>query len=225
MPKNNIELKEPKITKRKYKPETAEKKVKEINEYFDNIAKLPVPEQLKRLNEEYAEMVQEEIDKAALENTKKKIFGRNVILKEKVMHMFLTGNYTQKQIGMALNISPATVHRILAEPQIREAIEKYQEEEDAIVTSALKALRMKALNKAAELIEHGENEMVSAILIRDILDRTGHKPVDKKEVNVQMTYEERLKELAKGVVVEDVDYEVIDDDSKETNTEGEERKW
>lgn len=212
--------KEPVITKRKYTQKTAEKKVKQLDSFHNSLIELPLEERLPHL-EDYKEMIEEEVNKAALENTKKKIFGRNVILKEKVMHMFLSGNYTQRQIAMELNIHPMTVHKILSEPQIREAIEVYQQEEDAIITSSLKAIRAKALNKTMELIDNADNEMVSAILIRDVLDRTGHKPVDKKEINVQMTYEERLQELAKGIVVNDVDYKVIDDEKQNEAPKGE----
>lgn len=211
----------PLITKRKYKEKTANKKVDEMHEYYQDVSALPIEQQIELLEDEYSKEVELEIQRASLENAKKKLFGRNVVLKEKVMHMFLTGKYTQRQIAKSLNVSAATVSRILCEPQIREAIEEYQREEDFIVTSALKALRWKALDKTAELISNSENEMVSAVLIRDVLDRTGHKPVEKKEIKMEMTYEERLQELAKGVIVE-ADYKVIDDNEEQTNTgEGE----
>jgi hypothetical protein len=58
--------------------------------------------------------------------------------------------------------------------------------------------------------------MVQAILIRDILDRTGHKAVEKKQVDVNVTYEERLKKLI------DADY-TVDSDGDKINTEGEDK--
>lgn len=80
--------------------------------------------------------------------------------------------------------------------------------EDKIISAQLKALRSKALDKADELLD-SKNDMVKAIIIRDILDRTGHKPVEKQEIKIEASYEERLKQLIEGVDV--VVYDVEDE--------------
>ena len=51
-----------------------------------------------------------------------------------------------------------------------------------------------------------DNSMVALQAAKDALDRTGHKPTEKKEVQVNMTYEERLNQLINGVEVIDTDF-------------------
>lgn len=144
------------------------------------------------------------------------MFTKYEALKYRFITMFLSGHYSRKQIANTLGVSQQTIERWLKKEDIVTAIRDYQEKESFVIDATMKALRTKALERAAELLD-GDNEMVQAIMIRDILDRTGHKPVEKKQVDVTMTYEERLRALA------NVEYEVINDTSAnaQINTEGE----
>ena len=90
--------------------------------------------------------------------------------------------------------------------EVRNAIEAYQREENIIVDSALKAIRIKAVNKLAELLD-ANNELVQMQATKEILDRTGHQAIQKQEINVNLSYEEKLKKL----IVEDADFTVVDD--------------
>ena len=146
--------------------------------------------------------------------------GRNALLKKRLVHLYCSGKYTNRQLAQIFCVTPGTIGAWLRQEDVKEAITQYQSEEDIIVTSMMKALRIRSIERAAELIE-GDNEMVSAIMIRDLLDRTGHKPVERKEVAVNMTYEERIQKLVEGVDYA-VDIEESDlSQTTEISTEGE----
>lgn len=128
------------------------------------------------------------------------------VLKQKFITMYCSGLYTHKEIARILGVSPNTISHWLRHEEITTAIEAYQKEENLVVDTSLKAIRMKAVNKLSELLD-ASNEMVQLQATREILDRTGHMAVQKQEVNVNVSYEERLRNL----VVEGVDFEVVND--------------
>lgn len=196
------------------------KEIKEKMKQIESLSELPIEDRIKETTNYLEDIIFEQQREIELEKAIDR-FSKNGFLKIKLVRLFCSGLYTQRQIARMLGISETTVGKWLRQEEVMEAIEKYQREEDVLMTASLKALRRKAIERASELIE-GDNEMVSAIMIRDILDRTGHKPVDKKEIDVNMTYEERLQQLI-GVEVE---YEVEEEEatcgeSQEISTEGE----
>ncbi len=152
------------------------------------------------------------------------VYGQYAQVKKRLVHLYISGHFTLRQIAVVLGVSVGTISKWLKQDDVREAIQRFQDEEDIIASSMMKSLRIIAINKQRELIEGAENEMVSAIMIRDLLDRTGHKPVEKKQIEVNMTYEERLQKLVEGV-----EYDVIDVNEsdlsrdKTNNTEGDDK--
>lgn len=147
--------------------------------------------------------------------------GKNALLKKRLVHLYCSGRYTQRQLSQIFCVSPNTIGKWLRQEDVKEAINIIQSEEDILATTMMKALRIKAIERQAELID-GDNPMVSAIMIRDLLDRTGHKPVEKKQVDVTMTYEERLQKLVEGVEYEVTDVEESDlSRPNKISTEGE----
>lgn len=186
---------------------------------------LPLEQQIELAEDKFKELIQREENELERIEVEVPQIGRYAALQHKLIHLYLSGNYSQKQIARILCVGEQTVGRWLREPQIREAIDKYQEEENLIVNSSLRALRMKAIEKANELME-SENEMVASIMVRDVLDRTGHKAVEKKQVDINMTYEQRIQMLMQEEElkenVENVDYTIHGDEPKgKINTEGE----
>lgn len=132
---------------------------------------------------------------------------------QRFVHMYLSGQYTIHQIADLLNMSHYTLRNWLRKPDMRKAIDEYQTDEDQIVKQMLKATRLKALGKMSELIDC-KIEGIAYQAARDVLDRTGHKAVDKKEVNVEIyTFEQQMKEVIKQSNAEkefiDVEYEIV----------------
>lgn len=160
-------------------------------------------------DDEYYKMFIKKAEKELAEHNKKvKLINEFDVLKQKFITMFCSGLYTKRQIADILKVQLKTINEWLCQEDVIQAIEDYQMKEDKIISAQLKALRSKALDKADELLD-SKNDMVKAIIIRDILDRTGHKPVDKQEIKIEASYEERLKQLIDGVDV--VVYDVEDE--------------
>jgi transposase len=198
---------------------------KEIQKHLAPINELmskPLEEQVAEAKEAMMKIIEAQGLEEAI-NREIEITGNNAMIKKRFVHVYCSGKYTIRQIAQMFGVGVTTIYNWLKDPEIKEAIANLQQEEDIIISSMMKALRRTALEKQKELIENAENEMVSAIMIRDLLDRTGHKPVEKKQIDVNMTYEEKLQQLAQGIEIE---YEVIEDDSdlsqsEKMNTEGE----
>jgi hypothetical protein len=99
-------------------------------------------------------------------------------------------------------------------------ITDYQSEEDRVINASLKALRFKADEKQAELLD-SQNDMVASQVAKDILDRTGHKAVEKKEVSHHFTFEQKLQQILNpDTQIEEkiVDAEYAINGDKEINT-------
>lgn len=144
------------------------------------------------------------------------------ILKQRLVHLYVSGYYSTRQISSILCISVNTVLKSLKEPEVREMIQSYQDEEKDVIDTALRSLRLKAVETQAELLD-SENDNVRADISKDILNRTGHAAPKQTNINVNHTYEERLASIINGVILETEFEEVIDDQSSvaQINTEGE----
>jgi transposase len=191
---------------------------KEIQKHLAPINELmskPLEEQVAEAKEAMMKIIEAQGLEEAI-NREIEITGNNAMIKKRFVHVYCSGKYTIRQIAQMFGVGVTTIYNWLKDPEIKEAIANLQQEEDIIVSSMMKALRRTALERQKELIESAENEMVSAIMIRDLLDRTGHKPVEKKQIDVNMTYEEKLQQLAQGIEIE---YEVIEDDSDLSQSE------
>ena len=196
---------------------------KEIQKHLAPINELmskPLEEQVAEAKEAMMKIIEAQGLEEAI-NREIEITGNNAMIKKRFVHVYCSGKYTIRQIAQMFGVGVTTIYNWLKDPEIKEAIANLQQEEDIIVSSMMKALRRTALERQKELIESAENEMVSAIMIRDLLDRTGHKPVEKKQIDVNMTYEEKLQQLAQGIEIE---YEVIEDDSDLSQSEKNEHR-
>jgi transposase-like protein len=189
------------------------KKAKEyVREEMSSISSsdLSLEESIALAKTEFDKIIEEEELDIAKEEVVFPVIGQKPALQRRLINLYLSGNYTVRQMAQIIGVAHSTICKWLREPQIREAIEKYQQEEDMIVNASLKALRMKAIQKASELLD-ADNEMVQSIMVRDVLDRTGHKAVEKKEVTHNITYEQRIQMLLNGdedKTVENVEYTI-----------------
>lgn len=129
---------------------------------------------------------------------------------QRVIHMYLSGGYTTQEIATANGYSKTYTQNLLRTPNIKAIIEEIQLEEDDLVRQSIKALRMKAMKKMSTLMD-SSMDAVALQAAKDVLDRTGHKGADKKEVTVNMTFDQQLKEiLGTKSNINISDYDIID---------------
>lgn len=136
-------------------------------------------------------VVEEKTEEELLDSPVHKLNPRQ----QRFVHLYLSGQYAITDIAELLNMSPYTLRRWLANPEIKEIINSFQTEEDEIVRQGIKALRLKALNKMGALID-SKIDGIAYQAARDVLDRTGNKGTEKKEVSVEIyTFEQQLKDI------------------------------
>lgn len=140
--------------------------------------------------------------------TMKKEYKR--ISNKKVAKMALVEYYvlgfSKKQIASMLMCSTQTVTRMLKEEEVTDMILEYQEKQKADIDMELKALRDKATDVARELLD-SDDDSVRLQMYKDIMDRTGHTIKKDTNVNVNISYEQQLQQLADGIVLEVEEYE------------------
>lgn len=125
---------------------------------------------------------------------------------QRFVHLYLTGQYKLAKLAELLGVSYNTVRYWLKDERISTIIANSQQEEHELVDVAIKNLRLKAITKIGDLVD----DPVSGVALqacKDILDRSGHKAIQKVEKNVTVTtYEQQMRELIDSTII-DVDYE------------------
>lgn len=127
--------------------------------------------------------------------------------KSRMILLYITGQYNLPKIAQIVGVSVHTVRAWLMQESVQTVVKELQHREFQIIDSSLKALRMKALNTIDNLMD-SPMDAVRFQASKDILDRTGHKPINEMKVNkTVMTIERQLSELA-DVAIDDA--EIID---------------
>ena len=132
---------------------------------------------------------------------------------QRFINLYMTGQYTIVKLAELLEVHPNTIHKWLRRQDVKDVIADMQKVTQEVVGVQLKALQTKAVAKLHELID-SPIDGVAYQAVRDVLDRGGHKPEQKINVNkTVVTYEEKLKSLIDNVI--DGDYEVVGDDEED----------
>ena len=127
---------------------------------------------------------------------------------QRFVHLYLTGQYNQKQISQILEVHQNTINQWLKREDVGIAIKEYQQMEHEMYDVQIKAMRMKAIQKMNDLMD-SPIDGIAFQACKDILDRTGHKA--KNEIKVDKTVktiEVQLNELA-DTLIDDVEFEVL----------------
>ena len=127
---------------------------------------------------------------------------------QRFVHLYLTGQYNQRQIAQMLDVHENTISKWLKNENVNASIKEYQAMEHEMIDTQIKAMRMKAIQKMNDLMD-SPIDGIAFQACKDILDRTGHKA--KNEIKVDKTVktiEMQLKDLADDVF--DADFEVIE---------------
>ena len=123
---------------------------------------------------------------------------------QRFVHLYLTGQYTNRQLAQLLEVHENTVSGWLKRDDVSVAIKEYQAMEHEMIDVQIKAMRMKAIQKMNDLID-SPIDGIAFQACKDILDRTGHKA--KNEIKVDKTVktiEMQIKDLANDII--DVDF-------------------
>lgn len=127
--------------------------------------------------------------------------------KVRALLLFITGQYTLKDIASVCGVAPTTVGTWMSSPNVQTVIKELQKREWELIDSSLKSLRMKAVNTVSNLMD-SDMDMVRLAASKDILDRTGHKSVQQVKVDKTVTnIESQLKNIVDVTVNEE---DVID---------------
>jgi hypothetical protein len=123
--------------------------------------------------------------------------------------MYLTGMYQTPKLAQLLEVHPNTIFNWLKNPTVAQVIADMQASTTDVVTTQLKALTLKAVNKLNTLVD-SPIDGVALQAVKDILDRSGHKAKQEIKVEKTVTYEEKMKNLIDTTII-DAEYEVSDD--------------
>jgi dTDP-glucose pyrophosphorylase len=148
--------------------------------------------------EEYTRVLKE--SKALSKKLNKEVvkIANKPILKQRLAQLYVSGFYSIKQIASILMISETSVKRLLKDNEILDMVIKYQDEEKQLIDTRIKALRSKATETLDELLDSDDDSLRYQVA-KDILDRTGHKEKESKDININVSYEQQLNELIEGI--------------------------
>lgn len=133
--------------------------------------------------------------------------SKNEIVKNRLVYLYISGLYSTNQIASILCVSRETIRKMLRDEYVCNKINDYLAEEKQVVEGRIKTLSMKAIETVSELMD-SDDDSVRLNASKDILDRAGHKPTDKQEVNVNVSYEQNMENLLEGV-----DYTFVNDNA------------
>lgn len=138
---------------------------------------------------------------------------------QRFVHLYLTGRYKNVELANLLGVHISTIHNWLRKPEVRHIITEFQKDEHEVVEQNLKSLRGKAIETMAELMD-SPIDGIKYQASRDILDRTGHKSVQKMEVKKEIyTYEKQMKELVNDAIPDDMVIELMEDEYEVSDSE------
>lgn len=121
---------------------------------------------------------------------------------QRFVHLYITGQYTIPKLAELVGITPQTARSWLRNENVQNIISLYQQEEHELVEHALKNMRVKAIQKMGELVD-SPIDGVALSACKDILDRSGHKAIQKMEKNITVTtYEQQMKEIIDATCVD-----------------------
>lgn len=129
---------------------------------------------------------------------------------QRFIHLYMTGQYSLSKLAQLLEVHPNTIHNWMGREEVKLAISDMQNITHDVVSSQMKAMTMKAMDRMRELMD-SPIDGVALQAVKDVLDRSGHKP--KQEIKVDKTvrtFEEKLNDLVNDVI--DVEWEEVADE-------------
>lgn len=139
-----------------------------------------------------------EIDKYNLEVLKKdfdinKFENYNDELINTFKGLVCTGAFSKKEIVKLLNIDYPTYNRLIKNKEVVKYMEQYSVEVRKVTENRLNLISPKALDVLEESL-NSDDEKIRIDSAKDILNRTGFKPKEEKNINVNHSYEQTLNQ-------------------------------
>lgn len=147
---------------------------------------------------EFDRVLKETKKMSKIDNRQFNKIANRPLLKQRLAQLYCSGSYSIKQIASILLIPESTCKKLLKDNDILDMIVNYQNEEKEIIDARIKSLRMRATEVMSELLESND-ETIQLQVAKDMLDRTGFKDKESKDININISYEQQLEELAKGI--------------------------
>lgn len=123
---------------------------------------------------------------------------------QRFIHLYMTGQYTLVKLSQMLEVHPNTLSKWLKRSDVQAIISDMQITTHQVVGIKLKAMSTMATDKLEQLI-NSPIDGVALQAVKDILDRSGHKP--KQEIKVDktvITFEEKLSKLMDETLDDDI---------------------
>lgn len=119
---------------------------------------------------------------------------------QRFLHLYMTGQYSINKLAQLLEVHPNTLHNWMRREDVKNAISEMQEVTHQVVGNQMKAMTLKAMERMRELMD-SPIDGVALQAVKDVLDRSGHKPKQQVEKNVNVrTFEEKLNNLIDDVI-------------------------
>lgn len=93
---------------------------------------------------------------------------------EKCINLIITTNKTQKQIAKEIEVSEKTICEWKKQKEFKENMQK-------VIQENFSSLAIEAQKELSKLLK-SKNEYIRIQAIKDILDRAGYKPIEKREI-------------------------------------------
>lgn len=119
---------------------------------------------------------------------------------QRFIHLYSTGQYSLAKLATLLEVHPNTLSKWLKRPDVKEVLHSMQESTHQVVGIQIKALSNLAVDRLQKLMS-SPIDGVALQAVKDVLDRSGHKP--KQEIKVDktvITYEEKLHSLINNTI-------------------------
>lgn len=126
------------------------------------------------------------------------------------VQLYVTGQYPLNKIAQLLEVHPNTVGKWYKREDVKLAIADLQGLTHDMVAVRLHGMTTKAADRLEQLMS-SPIDGVALQAVKDVLDRSGHKP--KNEIKIDKTIttvEQKLKSLIDETITFDAEYEVIE---------------
>lgn len=94
--------------------------------------------------------------------------------KEMALELMLEGTHTMQEIADIVKKSRQTLYNWLENEEFKVEYERRTEDMSRMARARLAKMSIKALDRAENILEHSNNDIAAASVVKDVLDRAGY---------------------------------------------------